>query len=50
MICKIFYLIVTFYLAKTENGTKKYPTNSHTIALSKGTILAKKRHVFAKRC
>ena len=39
----IFSLILTFYLTKTENRTKKSNTNSHTIALSEGTILTKKR-------
>ena len=35
-------LIVTFYLAKTENKTQKSLTQAYTIALSKGTIFAKK--------
>ena len=40
----MFSLIVPLYLKKTENRTKKYQTQrSHTIALSKGTIFAKKR-------
>ena len=39
----VFSLIVTFYLTKTENRTKKYLNSSHTIALDTGTILAKKQ-------
>ena len=35
-----FSLTVTFWLTKTENRAKKSLT--HTIALSKGTIFAKK--------
>ena len=37
-----FSLIVTFYLPKTENRTKKTLTSSYTIALSKGVIFDKK--------
>ena len=38
-----FLLIVTFDLTKTEKRTKKGKfRSSHTIALSKGTIFAKK--------
>ena len=37
-----FSLIVTFYFRKTENRPKKYLHSSYTIALSKGTIHAKK--------
>ena len=37
----MFSLIVTFYLTKTENRTKKSNT-TFTLALSKGTIFAKK--------
>ena len=42
---------MTFYLTKTENKTKKLLTqhNSHTIALSKDTILAKQRLFLAKK-
>ena len=43
-----FSLIVTFYLGKTEHRTKNFFQNSHTIALSKGTILAKKVLIFAE--
>ena len=40
----ILSLIVICYLTKTENRTKKNKNkhSSHTIALSKGTIFAKK--------
>ena len=44
-----FSLKVTFYLAKTENRTKNLKHNSHNIALSKGTIFAKKCSLFAKK-
>ena len=37
-----FSLIVTFYLPKTENRTKKTLTSSYTIALSKDVIFDKK--------
>ena len=47
---RMFSLIVTFYLTKTENRTKKSLTYLSTIALSKGTIFAKKRNFFAKKC
>ena len=42
----MFSKTVTCYLTKTENRTKKFLTqlsHSHTIALSEGTIFAKKR-------
>ena len=42
-------LIITFYLTKTENRTKKLKRNSHTIALSKGTIFVKKTLIFYKK-
>ena len=42
-------LIITFYLTKTENRTKKLKHNSHTIALSKGTIFVKKTLIFYKK-
>ena len=42
----LFSLIVFFYLTKTQNRTKSH--NSRTIALSKGTIFAKKCWLFAK--
>ena len=38
----IFSLIVICYLTKTENRTKKKTNTAHTLALSKGTIFAKK--------
>ena len=38
----IFSLIVTFYLTKTQNRTK-------TIALSKGTVFAKKMLIFLQK-
>ena len=44
----LFSLIVFFYLTKTENKTKKH--NSRTIALSKGTIFAKKMLIFYQKC
>ena len=37
-----FSLKVSFYLTKTENKTKKFQHSSHTIALNKGNIFAKK--------
>ena len=37
-----FLLIVTFYLTKTENITKKYVTQLSYFALNKGTIFATK--------
>ena len=44
IVCKTYFsLLITFYLTKTENRTKKSLRSSHTIALSKGTTLAKKR-------
>ena len=43
IVCKTYIFINSnFYLTKTENRTKKSLNSSHTIALSKGTILAKK--------
>ena len=41
-----FLLTVTFYFAKTQSRTKKY--GSLNIALSKGTVFAKKRCFFGK--
>ena len=40
-----FSLIIIFYLTKTENRTKNLYHSSHTIALSKSTIFAKKNAV-----
>ena len=43
IVCKTYIFINSnFYLKKTENRTKKSLNSSHTIALNKGTILAKK--------
>ena len=45
-----FSLTITFYLTKTENGTKKnLYHSSHTIAISKGTIFAKKTITFCQK-
>ena len=42
IVCKTYTFIkVTFYITKTENRSKKSLTSSHTIAVSKGTIVAK---------
>ena len=46
IVCKTYIFIkITFYLTKTENRTNKYH-RSHSIALSNGTILAKKNAHF----
>ena len=37
-----FSIIVIFYPAKTENRPKNLQHNSHTIALSKGTVFTRK--------
>ena len=37
-----FSLKITFYLTKTEKELKNFQHSSHTIALSKGIIFAKK--------
>ena len=44
-----FSLIEIFYLAKTENRTNKISNIPLTIALSKGTIFAKKMLIFCKK-
>ena len=41
-------LTLTFYLTKNENRTKHFWHTSHTTALSKGTVFAKKCWLFAK--
>ena len=42
MVCKTYIFITSnIYLTKTENRTKKSPTQLYTIALSKDTIFAK---------
>ena len=46
----MFSVIGTFCLTKTENRTKNLYYSFHTISLSKGTFLDKKRYFFAKKC
>ena len=49
-VCKLtFSLAVPFYLTNAENKTKNSQHTSHNIALSKGTMIAKKWEVFAKK-
>ena len=50
IVCKTYIFIkVTFCLTKTENRSKKSLTSSHTIALSKGTIVSKNADFLQKR-
>ena len=47
----MFLLIVAFYLKKKlKTELKNFKHGSHTISLSKGTILPKKHLFFAKKC
>ena len=47
--CKTFIFIKLFILQNLETELKSLKHSSHTIALSKGTILAKKHWFFAKK-
>ena len=44
-----FSLKITFYLTKTEKELKNFQHSSHTIALSKGIIFAKKTLIFCTK-
>ena len=43
-----FLLVLTFYLTKTQNRTKKLLHSSHTISLSKGIVFTKKTNLLRK--
>ena len=46
----MFSVTVTFCLTKTEKKLKNLWHSSHTIALSNGTFLDKKRYFLQKKC